>query len=229
MVDSQKLRTIPEGVRLVSEVAAILARRNGGTTHVLEVASYFPIDVDSVQRILEGLEGLEGVRRVQRDSVCYYEIQNPDIFSLREIDVEKLEHLDEAAAFMRAVGSLRRDDEWVRKVREQHELLQVAAGARSRTIELSHFTSRTELASAKIQSILNDFGAEGYIHVLFDEKSDTLNYVFPEFAYPRNRYEQLVSLLERVEPATDSRPSTLWLYVVIAAVLLLAIIIFSRL
>ncbi|MBA2662554.1 MAG: hypothetical protein H0U74_09690 [Bradymonadaceae bacterium] len=228
MVDSQRLRSVPEGIQLVSEVAAILSRSHGGTTHVLEIVSYFPVDVDSAGRILEGLEEFQGVKRVQKDSICYYELENPDLFSLREIDIEKEEHLDDAAGFMRALSTLKKDEDWVKKVREQHELLQIAAGAKSRTIELSHFTSRSDIASAKIQSILNDFAAEGYISISYDENNDTLNYTFPQFAYPKRRMQHNLSLLERVETKNPVRP-TLWLYVVVAAIILLGIIIFSRL
>lgn len=228
MVDSQRLRSVPEGIHLISEVAAILARRRGGTTHVLEVASYFPVDVDSAGRILESLEGVEGVRRMQKNSIYFYEIDHPDQFSSRDLDIDKAEHMEDAPAFMRAIATLKKDSDWVKKVREQHELLHIAACAKNPTVELSHFISRSEIPSAKIQSILNDFSAEGYISILFDENNNTINYTFPSFSYPDRRMRHNLALLEHTESQSPNRP-ILWLYLVAAAIILLGIIVFSRL
>lgn len=228
MADSQRLRSVPEGIHLVSEIAAIVARQHNGSTHVLEVASYFPVDVDSVGRILESLEGLEGVHRVQKDSMYLYEIEHPEIFTRRTLDLEKTEHLEDAPAFMRAVANLKQDTDWLKKVREQHELLQIAASAKSHTVELSYFISRSDIPSAKIQSILNDFSAEGYISILFDENNNTINYTFPPFSYPKRRLQQNLALLDQTEPQKTGRPM-LWLYLVAAAIILLGIIVFSRL
>ncbi len=228
MIDSQRLRTIPEGINLISQVAAILSRRRNGTPHVLEVASYFPVDVDSVGRILESLEAVEGVRRVQKDSIYLYEIDHPEIFSSTDLDLDKAEHLEASPAFMRAITSLKKDDDWLKKVREQHELLHIAACAKNFTIELSYFISRSDIPSAKIQSILNDFSAEGYISIVFDENNNTINYTFPQFSYPNRRMQHNLSLLERAETKSSTR-SALWIYLILAAIILLGIIVFSRL
>ncbi len=228
MIDSQRLRTVPEGINLISQVAALLSRQRNGTTHVLEVASYFPVDVDSVGRILESLEAVEGVQRVQKDSIYLYEIAHPEVFASNDFDLDKAEHLENSPAFMRAIANLKKDDDWLKKVREQHELLHIAACAKNYTIELSYFISRSDIPSAKIQSILNDFSAEGYISILFDENNDTINYTFPQFSYPKRRLQHNLSLLERPETKSAGR-SALWLYLIVAAIILLSIIVFSRL
>src|SRR5690606_10196148 len=110
----------------------------------------------------------------------------------------------------------------------QHELLHIAACAKNYTVELSYFISRSDIPSAKIQSILNDFSAEGYISIVFDENNNTINYTFPQFSYPNRRMQHNLSLLERTETKNSSR-SALWLYLILAAIILLGIIVFSRL
>ncbi|MFU8805285.1 MAG: hypothetical protein ACNA8W_15840 [Bradymonadaceae bacterium] len=228
MADSQRLKSVPEGIQLVSEVAAVLARRHEGRTHVLEITTYFPMDVASIGRILEELEAIDGVNRVQDDGICYHEIEKPDLFSLREIDIEKQEQLVEAPAFMRAVSTLKKDEDWVKMVREQHEILHIAAGAKHRSVELSYLTSRTEIPSAKVQSILNDFGAEGHIRIQIDEDSDSLVYTFPEMLYPKQRFQNNLQILEEVQAQPPVRIS-LWIFVAVSAIILLAIVILFRL
>lgn len=228
MADSQRLKSVPEGIQLVSEVAAYLARRHEGRTHVLEITTYFPIDVDSIARILEGLEEIDGVNRLQTQGICFYEIEKPDLFSLREIDIEKQEHLNEVPSFTRALSNLKKNEDWVKKVREQHEILQIAASAKSPSVELAYLTSRTEIPSAKIQSILNDFGAESYIRIEVDEDTDTLVYTFPTMVYPRARLQHNLQILEEVQAQPPGRIS-LWIFVTISAIILLFIVILLRL
>ena len=229
MVDTNRFRLGPECVRLVSEVAAVLARRSDNNmAHVLQVATYFPLDVQSVARILESTEDDDGggVRRIQRDSLSYFEFDDPDVYSLRELDLEGGEHLADTPGLMRTINALKTDEDWERKLNEQHQVLQVAAGAKSRTVELSYFTSRLDLPSAKIQSILNDFGAEGHIELHYDEDTDTLSYTFPEFSYPDDRFERNMSVQEQAEPKASTSP--LWAIIALATVGLLVAILLIK-
>lgn len=227
MADSQRLRSVPEGIQLISEVAAELARREEAPVTVLGVTSFFPMDVDSIARVLEGLEELEGVERVQLDKLAAYEIEHPERFLPGPLDIEEQAHLEKAPAFMRAVASLKQDADWVKKVREQHELLRIASAAREPRVELGYLTSRTDMPSAKVQSLLNDFGAEGYIDVTVDEDADALYYTFPRLDYSRRRFQRNMSLLESLEVAPPARIS-LWIFVALFATILLIVIIFLR-
>ncbi len=225
MVDTNRFRIGPNCVRLVSEVAAMLARRSGDNiTHVLYVTTYLPLDVQSVARILESVEEQEGggVRRIQRDGLSFFEFEDPDLYSLREFDLDKGEHLEELHALMRTINALKTDEEWERKTREQHEILKVAAGAKRQTIELSYFNSRLEMPSAKVQSLLNDFGAEGHIELHYDEDTETLSYTFPELDYPQKRFERNMSIQERGEPSASTRP--IWAIIALATLGLLTVI-----
>ncbi|RAL24968.1 hypothetical protein DL240_01795 [Lujinxingia litoralis] len=228
MADSQRLRSVPEGIQLISEVAAELARRGDIPVTVLGVTTFFPMDVDSIARVLEGLEELDGVDRVQLGKLAAYEIETPERFLPGPLDIEEQAHLEQAAGFMKAVASLKQDAEWVKKVREQHEILRIASGAREPRVELGYLTSRTEMPSAKVQSLLNDFGAEGYIDVTVDEEADALYYTFPRLDYSRRRFQRNMALLESLEPAPSGRIS-LWIFVALFATILLIVIIFLRL
>lgn len=230
MVDTNRFKLGPECVRLVSEVAAILARRSeDNVTHVLEVTTYLPLDVQSVARILESVEESEGggVQRIQRGTLPYFEFEDPDVYSLRELDLDRGEHLEEIQGLMRTINALKTDEEWERKALDQHQVLRVAAGAKSSTVELSYFTSRLDLPSAKIQSILNDFGAEGHIELHYDEDTDTLSYTFPEFDYPEERYERNMSLQAEGEPKETTSP--IWAIIALATLGLLVVILLIKL
>lgn len=229
MVDTQRFQLGPYAVQLVSEVMATLAHHGDGITHAFAVASYLPLDVDSVARILDSLEEDDDVRRVQReDGLCYYErAEGPRRISLEDLQAGR--HLDDCPGFNRNLGALRQDEDWLRKVREQHELLGIAAAARHRTVELGYMTSRSELTSAKIQSILNDFAAEGYLEVHYVEDDDRLEYTFPPFDYPADRRTRNLAILETIEPRPTQTPTQrYWLLIVIAAAVLLLIVILTR-
>lgn len=228
MTDSQRLRTVPEGIRLVSEIAGELASRHElGRTSVLAVATYLPMDVDSVARVFEGLEEIAGVERVQEGERTVYELDGVERFAPRGVGIDDPTYLEEARMFLRAVGSLKQDREWVRKVREQHELLQIAAGAKKQVLELSYITSRSDMPRARVQSLLNDFDAEGYVESEVDEEADQIFYIFPRLEYGKERFERNMALLEEAEPPARSRVS-LWVVLAVCAVVLLGIVILTR-
>lgn len=227
MTDSQRLRSTPEGIRLVSEVAGELARRQGGRTSVLAVTTYFPVDVDSVARVFEALEELEGVERVETGELTIYEITGAERFATEGPAIGDEEFVDEAAGFLRAVAMLKGDKEWAEKVRRHHELLYILAGADASTVDLSYLTSRAKISRARIQSILNDFDAAGHIGVEFDEDIDELRYTIPALDYPEERWKQNMRRLDEVEPPARSRLS-FWVFLAIFAVIVLIVVILLR-
>lgn len=226
MSDSQRLRSIPEGIRIVSEVAGELAEKESRTS-VLAVTTYLPMDVDSVARVFEGLEPVSGVERIQDGSLTVYEFDDPQRFCGEGTGIEAVEFLEEARVFLRAVGDLKRDAEWVRKVQEQHELLHIIAEASEQRLELGYMTNRASMPRARVQSLLNDFDAEGYIGSEVDEEADQLFFTFPQLTYPKERYQRNMSLLEEVAPPARSR-LTLWIYLAAFAVILLVVVFLLR-
>ena len=228
MTDSERLKTVPEGIRLVSEVGGELASRSRGHTSVLAATTYIPMDVDSIARVFEGLEEIAGVEKVQEERLTVYEIKEGKRFATTggpEIDTPQF--LTDAPAFLRAVGTMKRDEDWVRKVREQHCLLHVAAQGKSSRLELEYLVSRSKLPRARVQSLLNDFDAEGYIGIEIDEDADQIFYFFPDLDYPRQRYDRNMDLLEQVVPESRSRLS-LWIFISAFAIIVLAIVILMR-
>lgn len=227
MVDTQRFRIGPHCVAFVADVTATLAAQGQGEVSALLVATYIPLDVESVARILDSLEEEESVHRVQKgNGVCFYEVD--ELEPRRKWDLDAGEHLEDCPGFMRNLDALRQDADWLRKTREQHEVLRIAANTKKSTLELGHFTRRSELPSAKIQSILNDFAAEGYVHVDYEDEATAIKYTFPAFAYPNDRYERHMTILDELasRPAKSQR---YWVAVVLVAALILAFVILAKL
>jgi hypothetical protein len=227
MVDTQRFRIGPHAVAFVSDVTATLAGRGDGEFSALVVATYVPLDVESVARILDSLEAEGDVHRVQReDGVCYYDAES--LQARRVWDLDSGDHLDDCQGFTRNLDTLRQDADWLKKTREQHEVLRIAANSKKSTLELGYFTSRCELPSAKIQSILNDIAAEGYIHVDYEDDSGAIRYTFPPLVYPKSRYARHMEILDELA-ARPGRSQRYWVAVVMAAAVILALVILAKL
>ncbi len=224
MADTHRLQATPQGLRMVSKVAAELASRADGETTVLAVTTYFPMDVDSVARVFEGLEEIEGFERVQRGAMTVYEVEDVERFANEGPEIEDEAFVDEAIALRRTVGALKRDADWTRTVRGQHELLHIVAESGKEVVELSYLTSRAKMSRARIQSILNGFDAAGHIAVEFDEDIGELHYSFPSLEYPKKRLEHNLEQLEEADAPARSRFS-LWVFMAIFAVLALIVLI----
>ncbi len=209
MVDTQQLQSAPQCVSGVAEVAAQRASASPEhLTHALEVTSYFPLDVDTVSRMLESLCERDDISMLERDSIAYVHIDEPDAYNLRMLDIDASEHLTSNTSLLKHLAVLRSDDVWMRRVRDQHALLRVAAQARDATLELSYFSNRSDLPSAKIQSVLNDLGASGQILVSVDDDAGVVRYTFPDFDYPKRRHQQNMQLLDELE-SSPVRPGLL--------------------
>lgn len=223
MVDSQRLRTTRDGLDLVSTVAAVLAERSGGPTSVLAVTTYFPADVDSIARVFDAIEEIEGVERVERGALTLYEIDEPQRLIGERADIDD-EKFVETPGLVRTVAALKRDEEWMRRVRAQHEILRTVAEADEEELKLSYLTSRTDLTRSRLQSLLNDFDAQGTIGVDVDEDVGEISYRFPEFDYSAARFERNMSVIEEAESTAPSRVSAWGILAAIAVVVLIAVI-----
>jgi hypothetical protein len=222
MVDTLKIQAAPRCLAGLAEVAAVCARQNDEhLTHVLQIVSHFPLDVETVSRMLERMEDRDGMTLLQRDQMTYLWIDDPDSYHVEHEDLESGAHLEDNATLQRHLQQLCADTEWRRKTREQHELLCHAAAARTRTLDLSYFTRRMNVPGSRIQSMLNDLGACGHIRIEIDDEADDVRYTFPTFSYPRARLQRHLAMLEPVAssaaaaPGMDRSPSWIAMLVVV--------------
>jgi len=226
MVDTERFQLGPQLIHTVSTVAAQVAQQHGGMASPLQVATYVPLDVDSVGRILEAVEEDYDLERIERDGICCFSFADPTRVLDEPIDIDGGEHLARLPDLENNLAALKSDDGWSRKVREQHDLLRIAAGADPRTVELPYFLSRTDIPSARVQSILNDFDAENYVEHDLDEEDDVLEYTFPELDYPEARHARNIEILEELDG--NGRGHRIWLLLGAFALLLLIIVIVLR-
>lgn len=208
MVNTLKIQAATRCLAGLAEVAAVCARSNPDHfTHALEIVSYFPLDVETVSRMLERMEDRDGMMFLQRGQMTYLWIDDPESYHVDHEDLESGEHLADNASLHRHLHALRADAEWRRKTREQHELLCHAAAAKSRTLDLSYFTRRMNVPGSRIQSMLNDLGACGHIHIEIDDDADDVRYTFPAFSYPRERLARHLELLKPTQQAEAGTPN----------------------
>jgi len=232
MIDTQRIQSAPRCISGIAEVAATLARgHEDRCTHAIEVATCFPLDVETVGRVLEGLEERAGIDLVVSDEIAYLYIARPDDYNLRQLDLDQGEHLHSNVSLMKHLAELRGDSDWVRKVHEQHEILKIASSAhgKNKRLDLAYFTERSELASARIQSTLNDLSANGYILTDVEESSQQAHYIFPEFDYPRQRYQHNMNLLDELQPTAERRHHVALFAALLITILIAAIALASML
>lgn len=213
MVDTERFQLGPELVHAVTTVAAQVAVWHDDAVSPLQVATYLPLDVDNVGRILESVEEDYDLERREVDGMCYFSFADAEGLLDEPLDIEAGEHLANFSDFETNLAALKSDDGWSRKVREQHALLQIVAGADGRTVELPYFLSRVDFASARVKSILNDFEAEGYVEHTLDEEDDVLEYTFPAIGYPEAQYGRNMEILREL----DGESRAVWIWVVLGA------------
>ena len=226
MVDTHRLQTTSAGMLLVVELAARLAERAGGVTTILEVSTYLPMDVESVARVMEGVETLDEVEVVKVEGLESVKVANGERFR-RELGEALLDgvKLDEIPELARSVGALKRNERWLKTVRGQHELLHLVAESGQRIVDLSYLEGRAQVPRARIQGLLNDFDAAGYIEVEYDEDVGELSYRFPELDYGEKRFRQNMEQIDTAEPPVRSRRSVWGILAIVAAVVLVIIIV----
>lgn len=222
MVDTQRFNIGPATVQVVSRVAHELARQNGRVA-VLQVIPFVPFDVDTIARILESLDELPATSRIQGDDgIDYYTFSDPN----PPLNIEEGEHLKDQPGLLKNLRTFSDDPEWVRRTRAQHTLLAfVASSPRPRfTCEL--LASRCKVPGSKVQSALNDFVSQKYVHMVEDD-ADEVFYVFPKIVYPPVRLE---ANLKQLAPADESgRVSKHWWLAAIVAALVLVIVLLELL
>jgi hypothetical protein len=226
MVDTQRFQLGPGLIQVVGRAAGRLAQRQESPVSPLQVTTYVPLDVDSVGRILESLEEDYAIERVQTDGLCHFRVDDADALAKGAGDIDAGDHLRDHDLFESNLADLKSDEGWTRKVFEQHEILSIAAAAQSRELELTYFQSRSEIPSSKIQSILNDFDAEGYIGSNLEEDSDSPSFRFPPIDYPNARRSRNMAILDETD--SDKRNNRIWLALTVAVAILLVFIILVR-
>jgi hypothetical protein len=224
MVDTTRFQVSPEFAVLVAEVAAQLAAsRDDDTVSVLELTTYFPIDVERLGRVIESIDEEDGtISAQQRDGINLYQFDEPAKYIKSNYELSQPEYLENSGLY-ESLETLITKEQWVRKLRDQHELLLLMAEADESQLDLSYFVSRLDMSSAKIQSLLNDLDAECYIRSDYDEETDTLRYNVPMFEYPRERFNRNIEFVSKLDRASEAKP--VWSVIVISALVLLAILV----
>ncbi len=218
MVDTQRFNIGAAAVQAVSRVAHEVARRNGRAA-VLQVVPYVPLDVDCVARILESLDDLPTTTSIQGDDgIKYYKFSD----AMPELRIESAEHLTETTSFGRNVKSLCEDMQWSRRARAQHTLLALVAGSSRSKFTSDFLASRTKLPMSKIQSALNDFVAQNYVHMEAGDADEPM-YVFPQIEYPTTLLESNLAALAPPEESGSGR-KIWWLLAAAATVVLIFVV-----
>ncbi len=226
MVDTHRLQTTSGGMLVVAELTGRLARRSEGVTSVLEVATYLPMDVESVARALEGVETLDDVEEIEQRGLKRYAVSNGGLVRGGRARDESEEALvEDSQEVSRTVGALKENGHWLRTVREQHELLHLVAKSGKEVVELSYLEGRATVSRARIQRLLNDFDAAGYIEVEYDEDVGELSYRFPPLEYGEGRWKRNMEAIDEAEPPVSSKRSLWGALAIFAAVILVIMIV----
>jgi len=223
MVDTERFRLGPELVERVTALAACAAVAGDGAVSPLQIATYMPIDVESICRILESVQADYDLERLERNGIRYFRFADPEAHAPTELGIEEGDHLRNLDAVENNYAALKSDEGWSRRVREQHTLLRLASRAGAGLLELEYFLDRSDMSDSRLQSLLNDFGAEGYVDHAFDRCEDeSIEFRFPPLDYPEERFERNMRLLEQLGSSGDS--PRVWAYIGASVVVLLVLI-----
>jgi hypothetical protein len=226
MVDTQRISATSLLAMHVAEVTSRLAReREERYVHAFEVTTHFPLDVETIARTLDVLTEEYPLRRICLDEIVYYRLDDPEAF---EEDEDAGARLAADGPLMRELAELLESEEQeMRAVLDQHELLAVVSELRASSVELSSLTCRTTLSNAKIKSFLNDWTAEEY--VAFEVVDDEAHYTFPELDYPEERRRRVREALDEIrEHGRRGRHAALWLLAAAAILLLVLLLVVGR-
>lgn len=224
MVDTERFQLGPKSVQVVGGIVTEIGRNQ--PTHALQVATYLPLDIESVARILDALEEEEildstddtrGFKRIR--------LQDRDEYSEWADRARTGEHLEDPA-LVRNLIALRSDTDWCRKVRDQHHLLRAASILGTDTT-LDELATEADVPPSRVRSVLGDLEAEGYVYTYADDDGDTVHVSLPDVTYPEERFRRNEDLLTEVE-SKPALPPNWWVYVAAAGILLLLFIL-SRL
>ena len=222
MVDTQRFNLGPGCVKVVTEVANALTARHGKTS-VLAVASHLPLDIDSVARIMDALQEMDHTTmEVGEDHINYYIVQDAD----EPVDLNTDAYIEDNVPFKKNLEILRADEDWIRKVRNHHEILRAAAKSNDPDISLDSLVTATGLPKPKLQSILNDLASQSIVYFDLSESDDAMKFRFPKFGYPSKRYDRHLEVMDDLEAREHGRGA--WIVVAIIAAAILAIVVISR-
>ncbi len=223
MVDTQRFNLGPGCVKAVTDVANALTDRHGKTS-VLAVASYLPLDIDSVARVMDALQEMDHTEvEIGEDDVTYYVVDDAE----EPVDLNSDLYIEGNQAFLKNLETLRRDEDWIRKVRNHHEILRAASKAKSRHVSLDYLVEETGLPKPRLQSILNDFASQGIVHFDLEETDNTVRFTFPNFGYPSKRYGRHLEVMDDLESKETGRLA--WIALATGGAIILAIVILSKL
>ena len=230
MVDTQRITSTSLIAVCIGEVAAALATEHPRRmVHLFAVASYFPLDVESVARVMDCLQGqyhLDQLRLGGLSHWVFLEPQELDAPALRRY--QRGDHLAPDGQLMRQLAALARDDEEYRRTRDQHDLLRLVSELDDLDVEFSRLAHGTAMTSARLKSLLNDFVAAGHVQVEVDEERDTLHYTFPPLDYPASRHEHIMVRLQQVEQRRGGKRRAWLLAVAILGVLALLVMVVGQ-
>lgn len=212
MVDTARFQLGVHAVRTVSVVLAYISRN--GFVSPLEVLTWVPLDVLSVARIIDVLVDDELAERVDG------RVKWLGTIDAGAPNVEQGEHL-EATGFVENLVTLRGDQDWCRKVRDQQRVIRGLATLGTRST-LDKIAEHANIPPPRVQAVLGDFEAEGYIHS--EPLDHGLEVDAPDLEYPPDRFERNNALLTNVEQRAVPIHRAWWIILGVAGVMLILFI-----
>lgn len=219
MVDTQRFHLGPHAVQAVGAIATAIG--SGRATNALEIATYVPLDVESIARILDSLEDEEILVAEQiEDGFKQIELVDATEYQAQAKLVHSNQHLDDPN-FVRNLVALRADADWCRKVRDQHRVLRAIATVGSHT-NLDRLSEAADVPPSRVRTVLGDLEAEGYAKTSTEDHQ--LLVEMPELEYPPDRFSRNEQLLSHVETRAAPIHRFWWVVLGVAAVLLILFI-----
>lgn len=211
MVDTARFQLGIHAIRAVrATVAAVAAAK---PCHPLCLATYLPLDVHSVARILDSFA--EDGLITRADGLVTW--IGPDA-SAPELDVvDRGDHVRDPG-FIENLLQLRSDPDWCRRVREQHRVLR-AVGTLGPHFELAALCEHAELPPPRARTVLGDLETEGFVTTT--PSAEGLHVDAPDLEYPPDRFARNEALLSNVEARAVPVRRAWWITFAIAAVLLI--------
>ena len=200
-------------MRAVSVILSEVAIRS--PVRELELLTYLPLDAQSVARILDSL--VEDGHAIRSGHGVQWEGAPP---GNEAVDVEGGEHLV-APGFVENLVRLRGDQDWCRKVRDQHRVVRAIATLGPQS-DLTLLAEHADLPPPRVRATLGDFEAEHFLQTSPHE--DMLTIIAPDLDYPPERFERNEHLLCDVEARVVPLHRGWWIVLGIASVMLIVFI-----
>jgi hypothetical protein len=220
MVDTQRIQNAPQCISGLARIAAQLAAQSADhCVNVLQVATYVPLDVETVGRMLESLREREDVSVCDKEGFEHIHFDDPESFFSGPSALTSQDHLLNNVSLLKHLARLREDATWVRQVQLQHALLKAVSKTRKTRLSPDFFQDALEFPAPLIKSTLGDLCANAHSHMELDAH-DRMVYTFPPLTYPKDRYDQNMELLSNLPKPYSSN---LMVWGVLALVVALAV------